>query len=150
MIRPTLCLFFSRRHFARSSKIFRAAESSIKMGALESLSIPPLVELFHFMFFKLSPRDLLEPNFTFGAEYTLNQLGAAHLQAEECHGRRFGWVHGRTAGQVKREGRFTHGRPCRQDDQVGGLPAVCDLIQRRKPVGTPVISSSRLRISSMR
>src|SRR6185312_9006359 len=98
---------------------------------------PLLVQLFHLMLLEAAAGDLFHEDLGFGTEDTLNQLRRAHFKAEKGYGRRLGGIERSIAGQVESESRFTYRRPCRQDDQIGTLPAIGYLVQRWETAGYP-------------
>src|SRR5436190_17741602 len=87
------------------------------------------------MLFQFAAVDFFKPNFTFSAEYTLYQLSGTHLQTEKSYRSWFGGMKGGTTGKVQRKSCFTYRWPCCQDDQIGRLPTVSQLIQRWKTTG---------------
>ena len=80
-----------------------------------------VVELHPLVGFELSGLDFLALDFAGVDNQTVHQLHIAHFEREECHGNTL--VDGDVLGHGKCEGRFSHGRTCSQNDEVGILPA---------------------------
>ena len=70
-----------------------------------------------------------------GAEHTLHQLLAAHLQAEYAYG--FLALYSRVLGKVKGKSGLAHGGAAGDYDEIAGLHAGGELVQIRKACGNP-------------
>ena len=96
------------------------------------VELPPLVRC------QLTALDFLARNFADVHNQTVYQLHVAHFKRKQGYGH-FA-VHRHVLGHGKHEGRLTHGRTSRNDNQVGVLPAGGHLVQlmesARKPTQT--------------
>ena len=97
-----------------------------------------VVELSPLVRCQLTALDFLARNFADVHNQTVYQLHVAHFKREQGYGH-FA-VHRHVFGHGKHEGRLTHGRTSRNDNQVGVLPAGGHLVQlmesARKPTQT--------------
>ncbi len=71
--------------------------------------------------------ELLALDLRLGSHEPLRELGLGHLQREQRD--RLPMVHGGVLGDVRDQGRFTHGRSCRDHDEVSGLEASRQLVE---------------------
>ena len=69
----------------------------------------------------------------FHGEQTVHQLFLTHLQAENGHA--LSGMESHILGDIQHERRLTHGRPCRDEHQIGGLHTCRPIIQVDEPCG---------------
>ena len=87
----------------------------------------PVVKLSPFIRRQLSALDFLASDFADIDNQTVHQLDVRHFQGEKSH-----WhllVNGNILGHAQREGRLSHCRTCRKDNEVGVLPTARHFVQ---------------------
>lgn len=73
-----------------------------------------------------------------GAEHTVHERFLAHFQRKDGHGHARG--QGRAYGQIEGESRLAHRGAGRDDDKIRWLQSGGELVERRYPVATPVVT----------
>src|SRR5437762_1102222 len=121
----TSCCAFSRRAFARSSRMLRLALSSMKILASANFDAAA-VRLGKSRSPKKPSRTLCK--FTRArAKHSLHELLTAHFQAEHADGQLF--VDRHIFSNVHGERGFAHARPRRNHDHLGRMQAACHAVE---------------------